>query len=84
MIDLNMKLDQPPYDLDNGYRLHIYNKGGFFTVDAPIKRQLKEINNASMMSNKAMQKYAAAQNEEERSRFSMLADSFRKKDSFQE
>lgn len=83
-INLAMKLDEPPYNLDNGYRLHIYNKGGFFTEDAPIKQQLKELNTQMLQLAIDQQRLLDAQNADVAPRFSfaIVKEALRPKGSY--
>jgi hypothetical protein len=41
-IDLTKKLDKD-YGLENNSRVFVYNKGGLFTKDAPLKKQYEEL-----------------------------------------
>ena len=77
-IDLAMKMDEPPYNLNNGDRLYVYNRGGFFTTDTPIKRQLREIEERNRLEALAYKRAAAPV--EEKSNFQRMRESFRPKD----
>ena len=39
-IDLTKRLYDKEYGVDNGDRLYIYNKGGFFTREDPLRKVL--------------------------------------------